>query len=69
MPSEDQALFAVLINDEQQYSLWPAGRAIPLGWQEVGNADTKEACLERIKELWTDMRPLSLRKQMDQQVH
>lgn len=60
----DQSMFDVLINDEEQYSIWPAGGALPLGWKIFGAADSKEACLARIEQVWTDMRPLSLRKQM-----
>lgn len=65
----DQTMFDVLINEEAQYSIWPAGRALPLGWNIVGAADSKEACLARIEQLWTDMRPLSLRKQMAEAAH
>ncbi|MBB5083630.1 MbtH family protein [Nonomuraea endophytica] len=54
--------FVIVRNHEEQYSIWPAGREIPGGWHSVGHADTKKACLSRIQELWTDMRPLSLRK-------
>ena len=57
-------LFAVVLNDEEQYSIWPAAKPLPVGWTQTGTPDTKEACLGRIKELWTDMRPLSLRRQM-----
>lgn len=53
--------FAVVRNHEEQYSIWPAGQDIPGGWEPVGVEGTKEFCLSRIQELWTDMRPLSLR--------
>jgi uncharacterized protein YbdZ (MbtH family) len=59
-----QTTFLILINDEEQYSIWPAHRPLPLGWHQVGEPGEKEACLARIKELWTDMRPRSLREQM-----
>jgi MbtH protein len=62
--NEDLATFEVLINEEEQYSIWPTGKDIPPGWTPAGKRDTKEACLEYIKAVWTDMRPLSLRKQM-----
>jgi len=57
-------LFNVVLNDEEQYSIWPADKALPLGWNKAGKQDTKEACLAYINEVWVDMRPLSLRRQM-----
>lgn len=57
----DVALFEVVLNDEEQYSIWPAHKEIPLGWKKIGQQASKEACLGYIKEVWTDMRPLSLR--------
>jgi MbtH protein len=54
----------VVINHEEQYSIWPEGREIPNGWSRVGFSGTKEECLAHIKEVWTDMRPKSLRDQM-----
>lgn len=54
--------YMVLINQEEQYSLWQAGKAIPLGWQAVGPTGNKESCLEYIKQVWTDMRPKSLKE-------
>ena len=62
----DTTLYTVVVNVEEQYSIWPAGREIPLGWREVGKQGTKAECLEYIKEVWTDMRPLSLRQQMEE---
>ena len=53
--------FIVLINHEEQYSLWQAGKTIPNGWQAVGPTGSKETCLEYVKQVWTDMRPKSLR--------
>lgn len=61
----DDQEFHVVVNEEEQYSIWPAGRTPPEGWTRVGEPALKAECLERIKGLWTDMRPLSLRKQMD----
>jgi len=66
---QDQTLYEVVINSEEQYSIWPLEKAIPLGWNKVGKQGTKEACLEYIKEVWTDMRPLSLRRQMNVTIH
>jgi MbtH protein len=62
---EDQTIYKVVINHEEQYSIWPAHKENPLGWRDVGKQGLKEECLAYIKEVWTDMRPLSLRKQMD----
>lgn len=65
--SEDTTLYQVVVNDEEQYSIWPVGRELPLGWREAGKSGSKEECLAYIKEVWTDMRPLSLRKKMEEQ--
>ncbi len=59
---DDGTIFEVVINEELQYSIWPKGRPIPAGWKSVGKSGTKQECLDYIKEVWTDMRPLSLRK-------
>lgn len=64
--AEDTTLYTVVINHEEQYSIWPANRELPAGWNRVGEPCLKSACLERIKEVWTDMRPLSLRKKMEE---
>jgi len=61
---DDTAAFTVVVNHEEQYSIWPVDREPPAGWRKEGTSGPKAACLERIKELWTDMRPLSLRKRM-----
>ncbi|ROQ69502.1 MbtH protein [Streptomyces sp. 840.1] len=53
--------YHVVVNAEQQYSIWLADRDIPAGWSEAGFSGPKDACLEHISEVWTDMRPLSLR--------
>jgi MbtH protein len=57
--------YLIVINDEEQYSIWRSGRALPAGWTPVGESAPREACLARIGELWTDMRPASLRAAMD----
>ncbi|MFF6908756.1 MbtH family protein [Streptomyces sp. NPDC012389] len=64
-----QERYLVVRNHEEQYSLWRADRELPLGWDPVGEPGSREACLERIEELWTDMRPLSLRTFMEEQQH
>ncbi|MBZ5506744.1 MAG: MbtH family protein [Acidobacteriia bacterium] len=63
--SEDTRKYKVVVNHEEQYSIWFAERENPLGWKDVGKSGTKQECLEHIKEIWTDMRPLSLRRKMD----
>ena len=63
---EDLTIYKVVVNHEEQYSIWPADRLIPPGWNDAGKQGTKAECLEYIKEVWTDMRPLSLRKKMDE---
>jgi MbtH protein len=63
--SEDTTIYKVVVNDEQQYSIWPADRENALGWMDAGKSGSKEECLSYIKEVWTDMRPLSLRRQME----
>lgn len=63
--NEDDATgYRVVVNDEEQYSIWPDYKAPPLGWKAVGKAGSKQECLDYIKAAWTDMRPLSLRRQM-----
>ena len=63
---EDTTIYTVVVNHEEQYSIWPAGRDLPLGWSDAGKSGPKAECLEYIKEVWTDMRPLSLRQRMEQ---
>lgn len=55
----------VVVNLEDQYSIWPYYKAIPSGWSEIGKIGTKEECLNHIKEIWVDMRPRSLREVME----
>lgn len=61
----DKTIFQVVINHEEQYSIWPVDRKIPPGWQAVGTKGSKAECLSYIEEVWTDMRPLSLRKKQE----
>ncbi len=63
---EDNRQYKVVVNHEEQYSIWFADRENALGWKDVGKSGTKKECLEYIDEVWTDMRPLSLRKHMEQ---
>ena len=62
---EYQPIYKVVINHEEQYSLWPADRDNPSGWRDAGKSGAKEECLAYVEEVWTDMRPLSLRKKME----
>jgi MbtH protein len=62
---EDHTIYTVVRNHEEQYSIWPADRDIPDGWYSVGKIGYKEKCLSYIDQAWTDMRPLSLRKEME----
>lgn len=64
----DGDLFIALINDEEQYSIWPAKKDIPLGWKDVGFSGSKPEVSAYIDEHWTDMRPASLRREMDKQI-
>ena len=61
---ETAVVYHVLVNHEEQYSIWPDYKEVPGGWRTVGKTGSKSECLAYIKEIWTDMRPLSLRKQM-----
>jgi MbtH protein len=65
MMNDDVTIYKVVVNDEEQYSIWFADREPPPGWRAVGKEGLKEECLAYIEEVWTDMRPLSLRKAMD----
>jgi MbtH protein len=67
MFDDETRTYKVVVNHEEQYSIWPVDRPNALGWQDAGKSGTKADCLAWIKEVWTDMRPLSLRKKMDAQ--
>ncbi|MFI7444964.1 MbtH family protein [Nonomuraea indica] len=59
-------LFKVVVNHEEQYSIWPAHRQPPAGWDEEGTVGPRQDCLDHIERVWVDMRPLSLRNRMDE---
>jgi MbtH protein len=65
--SSAEAKYKVVVNHEEQYSIWPDWKELPPGWRYGEKTGTKEECLAHIKEVWTDMRPLSLRKAMEAQ--
>ena len=62
---EDSTVYLVLINDEEQYSLWPKHKSVPKGWRATTKEGPKSECCRYVDEVWTDMRPLSLRKRME----
>jgi len=63
---EDTTIYKVVVNHEEQYSIWPAEKENPLGWRDAGKRGPKAECLTCIKEVWTDMRPRSLRKSTEE---
>jgi MbtH protein len=65
MFEDEEAEYVVVVNDEEQYSIWPAARPLPPGWRNGGKSGKRKECLAFIDETWTDMRPLSLRRFMD----
>ena len=62
----DNTIYKVVINHEEQYSIWPADRENPLGWKDAGKTGAKKECLGYIEGVWTDMRPLSLRDSIEE---
>jgi MbtH protein len=63
--TEDKTIYKVVLNHEEQYSIWAADRDNPSGWRDAGKSGSKAECLAYIEKVWTDMRPLSLRKAME----
>ncbi len=63
--AEDKTIYDVVLNDEEQYSIWPSHKDLPAGWHKEGKTGTKQECLDHVKEVWTDMRPKGLRDRMD----
>jgi MbtH protein len=63
---EDTTVYRVVVNHEEQYSIWPSHLDIPAGWREAGKTGLKDECLAFVREVWTDMRPLSVRQWMDE---
>lgn len=64
----DDSTYCVVRNDEEQYSIWAADRELPSGWYAEGTQGTRPECLDHIGRIWTDMRPASLRRRMEQAV-
>lgn len=67
MNADDDRDYIVVINHEEQYSIWLSGRDVPPGWRPTGFVGRKDICLAHIAEVWTDMRPLSLRRALEEQ--
>lgn len=65
MENSEDVRYIVVFNDEEQYSIWFEGRDVPAGWHIEGKSGSKEECLAHIETVWTDMRPLSLRRHME----
>ena len=61
---KDETVYRVVLNHEEQYSIWPAHKAMPPGWRDGNKTGTKDECLDHIEQVWTDMRPLSVRQRM-----
>jgi MbtH protein len=61
---QDNTTYRAVVNHEEQYSIWPEHKALPAGWRDAGKSGTKDECLDYIEQVWTDMRPLSLRQRM-----
>lgn len=66
--TDDHSLWRVVMNDEEQYSIWATGRDVPDGWRAMGPERSKQECLAHIEEVWTDMRPKSLRDRLGEPV-
>lgn len=64
--TEDTTIYIAVVNAEEQYSMWPKDRPLPAGWNETGASGTRVEVLDWIRDNWSDMRPLSLRKKMDE---
>ncbi len=65
--NEDDVIYTAVVNHEEQYSIWPVDQDKPAGWRDAGKTGRRADCLEYIKEVWTDMRPLSVRRQLETQ--
>jgi MbtH protein len=61
----EEPRYQVVVNDEEQYSIWEEGRELPAGWRPEGTTGSRQECLDHIDRVWTDMRPKSLRVAMD----
>jgi MbtH protein len=64
--AEDDRQYDVVVNDEEQYSIWFTGRDLPAGWSRAGYSGTRQDCLEHIDRVWTDIRPLSVRRGLEE---
>ena len=64
----DETQYRVVVNEEEQYSIWFADLPVPAGWTEAGKTGTKQECLDHIEAVWTDLRPRSVRIQLESRV-
>jgi uncharacterized protein YbdZ (MbtH family) len=62
---DENGRFHIVVNDEDQHSLWPAFAGVPEGWRVVFGEASRSECLEYVEKNWTDMRPLSLVREME----
>ncbi len=62
---QDDTVYKVVVNHEEQFSIWPTGCENAFGWQDIGKSGSRDECLANIRDIWTDMRPLGLRKTME----
>jgi MbtH protein len=62
---EEHMLYRVVLNAEEQYSIWPTSKESPAGWKDAGKSGSKTECLAYISQVWTDIRPLSLRRHLE----
>jgi MbtH protein len=62
---DETTTYKVVVNHEEQYSIWPVDKKSPPGWADAGKTGSKVECLAYVRDVWTDMRPLSLRRKMD----
>ena len=65
--AQDGQVYTVVVNDEEQYSIWPQDRPVPDGWKAEGEPGPESECIAYIERVWTDMRPRSLREEMDRE--
>jgi MbtH protein len=64
--ADDEFEYQVLVNQEEQYSLWPTFKPIPIGWRQVGPIGSKQTCLDYIEATWTDIRPITVRQRLEE---
>ena len=63
--TDERTAYRTVVNDEEQYSVWPVDSPLPAGWRATGTTGTRQECLDHIERVWTDMRPRSVREAVD----